>query len=137
MQCHRWMRGGELLQQLLTTRKRFGREPSTALPWKKPQQQRLTRIIQRDSANHTTPKDSDPHGELRRLVDEHMLLTGKEPQQVTTSNLISKIAEQVRATPPRHQIQLELGMPVRTVLRGSVGVGPDATVQGWLEIQAL
>ena len=72
------------------------------------------------------------------LVDEHVILRGKQPGQRARGELVTAVAQQVARPAADHEVQLELGMamaPGRPVggavmTDAAVGAEPEAQVLG-------
>jgi len=77
----------------------------------------------------SSTKDGDPHLKIRRLLDQRMFLRWKKPQQITTENLISSIAEQICSSAPCDNVQFEFYMMMMTVGGREIGVAPDASIE--------
>jgi hypothetical protein len=71
------------------------------------------------------------------LVDEHVILAGKEPRQRAGRELVAPLAQKVGRASAYHEVELELGMPVAA--RCSVGdeVMADMPVNGGAEPEIL
>lgn len=100
-------------------------------------QQRKERGVNRGTPDEPATKDDDPHLEVWRLFDEHMLLCGEEPKKIAPPDLILPIAQQVGSGATRYQIQLKLCMVVSAVGTGWISVAPDSAIDVCREFQPL
>jgi hypothetical protein len=70
------------------------------------------------------------------LVDEYVLLAGKEPSQGAGSQLVAPLAQQIGGRAPHDQVDLQLGMTVsagaqvagRVSNHSSIDAGPKAQI---------
>jgi hypothetical protein len=89
------------------------------------------------SADSTTAKGCDPHGEARRLLHEHVFLRRKKPEEIATANFITPVAEQVYAFAMRYQVQFKLGVVVRPVCAGGIRITPNIAFENSGQLKTL
>ena len=90
-----------------------------------------------DPADEGRAEDRPPQLVVGGLVDEYVILPGKEPRQGAGRELVAPLAQQVGRASAYHEVELELGMPVAA--RCSVGgeVMADVPVNGGVEPEIL
>lgn len=99
--------------------------------------ERTSRNVDGNAANHPAAKDSDPHTKVGSLFDEDMLLSGEEPEKISTADFVTSFAEEVDAPAAGDEIQFKFGVSMAAVGGGKVVVLPDATIQFRLQVQVL
>jgi hypothetical protein len=71
------------------------------------------------------------------LVDEHMLLIGKEPCQRAGGQVIAAIVHQIGGGAPDDQVELQLGVAMRPGPQGPGGVSHHPPVDSLPQAQIL
>ena len=66
----------------------------------------------RDLSDESGPEHRPPELMVGRLVDQDVILTGKQPGQRAGRELIAPVAEQVGGGAAHDEVDLELGMAV-------------------------
>jgi ectoine hydroxylase-related dioxygenase (phytanoyl-CoA dioxygenase family) len=84
----------------------------------------------RDPSDEGWPEHRPPELVVGRLVDQQVILTGKEPGQRAGRERIAPLAQQVGGGPTDHEVDLELGMAVRAGSNVADPVPDHAPVEG-------
>jgi hypothetical protein len=66
----------------------------------------------RDPSHEARSEDRPPQRMVGGLVDEYVLLAGKEPGEGAGGEFVPTLAQQVGGPAPHHQVELQLGVAV-------------------------
>ena len=73
---------------------------------------------------------------VRGFVDEHVILGREQPRQRAGRELVAAVAQQVRGPVPHDEVELELGVAMRTrravgghvVTHAAIGAQPESEI---------
>ena len=71
------------------------------------------------------------------LVDEHVFLIGEEPGQRAGRQVVATIVQQVAGRAPHDQVELQLGVAMRTGAQRPGGVSHHPSVDSFPQTQIL
>jgi hypothetical protein len=129
--------GGEIREKIPEALHILLREAAACISIDGGLQQGASWNIDGDAADHSAAEDSNPHTEIRGLLDEDMFLRGEKPEEIAASDFIAAIAEKVDAAAASDQIQFKFGMSMTAVCRGKIVVLPDAAIEFGRQMQML
>src|ERR1700744_2455364 len=67
--------------------------------------------------DHASFENADPHLEIRGLLEQQVLLCGKQPEQIASPYLEAPVAKKVSSMPASYKIKLEFGVMMPLVQR--------------------
>lgn len=82
-------------------------------------------------------EDYDPHLEIEGLFDEDVFLRREEPEKIAATDLITTVAEKIRARALGDEIQFEFGMVMAPVGSSGVGIAPGHAIEFRRKIETL
>lgn len=113
------------------------REPAAGFAAELSSQQRPGRRVSCNAPYGAPAKDGDPHAEVRRLFDEHVILRGEEPEQVTSTDLVAAVAQEIDAQAAGDEVQFEFVVRVAPIGGSDMIVLPHAALQIGRQVEAL
>lgn len=125
----RMLGGGEIGKKIAEPLQILLSEASAGFAFERGLREGPSRRIESDPTNHPTAEDCDPHAEVGGLLDEDVILRGKQPEEVAAADLITAAPDEVDASTASYEVQFEFGVSMAAIGRGKVVVLPDSSVQ--------
>ena len=105
------------------------RETATGFAGEAALEQGASADVDGAGADGAAAKDGDPHLEVGCLLDEHMFLSGEEPEEISAADFVATVAEQIGAATAGDEVELELDVAVTAVGGGEIGVAPEVAIE--------